>query len=150
MIPRGISFRCRVVSCEGKQCRISQTVRTGHGQFPFSEKGCPQGGVVIWADRREPSLRIACADFVLRMACGQSLASLPRPKGHPLQTSLLFLFARHSKSKLFLCTRSFVKSKRRGMVPLPAIPCGCSLWHQVRYLPFGCLLFRPLPPRLTN
>jgi hypothetical protein len=36
------------------------------------------------------------------------------PFGHPLQASLLFLFARHSKSKLFLCTRSFVKSKIEG------------------------------------
>ena len=34
--------------------------------------------------------------------------------GQPLQASLLFLFARHSKSKLFLCPRSFVKSKIEG------------------------------------
>ena len=34
--------------------------------------------------------------------------------GHPLQASLLFLFARHSKNKFFLCPRSFVKSKIEG------------------------------------
>ena len=34
--------------------------------------------------------------------------------GHPLQASLLFLFARQSKNKFFLCPRSFVKSKIEG------------------------------------
>ena len=133
MIPRGISFRCRVVSCEGKQCRISQTVRTGHGQFPFSEKGCPQGGVVILKDRRKPSLWIACDGFVYKDGLRPIFCVTTPAKGHPLQASLLFLFARHSKSKLFLCTRSFVKSKRRGngavarhCLRLVVLPCSCE------------------------
>ena len=41
--------------------------------------------------------------------------------GQPLQASLLFLFARHGKSKLFLCPRSFVKSKIEGDYITPPI-----------------------------
>ena len=62
----------------------------------------------------------------IRLACGQSFCVATPACGHPLQASLLFLFARHSKSKLFLCTRSSVKSKRRGMVRSPALSLGQS------------------------
>ena len=73
-------------------------------QFPFPGKGWPKAGVgtPTVAVRPLPATR------------NSDVHITTPPYGHPLQASLLFLFARHSKSMLFLCSRSFVKSKIEG------------------------------------
>ena len=52
----------------------------------------------------------------IRYAFGMDIYVTTPAFGHRWRLRLLFLFARQSQSKYWLCTRSFINSKRRGNV----------------------------------
>ena len=109
-----------VVICRFRDATPHGVVETNLRGHPLPTEMEPQ---TRFADRQS-SISFARRVFIrIWSANADLLMSLPRLR-HPLQASLLFLFARHSKSKLFLCSRSFVKSNRRGMVPLPVLCVG--------------------------